>query len=443
MLALMCAIRTAAAQDVRVDRVAYCRTIWPICNDRTAPDYHWWPDYGVADGKQKETFIARYSDPSRANVQHLAFISAGQRPPFNNGDPSMLTGAVSGYVFDGQTDSATFSPAPDNFPQRLLNSGEFPPDATFMAAAWDARFNWGFTPDNKRELVDAYYAWLKSKFYRASLRSIYLAGHSRGGALVFALASRFNQDFPEIPLIVHIFDGVANASQQELGTGNGLVSNPISSDPFFFSDIVDFGSSFPNGNVRILNQVAGSPVLDFEVSPALVRSFAANAGSFDAGWMRQVWRTTAHGAFANSSNALDVAFADLMSYHPSMVAARAAALPPTARCAAHVDYMEPGDSYVSATFDGSGSTSNSQAPLTSWDWEFTSDTTGDSLGTASGSEPQQIALHASNICWFEGFAGRLTVTDANGNSAQTVCTVYYPGCSGLEQNPLYACSACW
>lgn len=430
----------AEAQTVPVDRVRYCRAPnWlPNCNGKTQDDYHWWNRYNVADEKQKRTFIARYSTPPRDNVQHLVFISDGQRSG-GNGE-SFLTGAPEDFAdnFDKGEATLNFTPIANNLPWRLL--GELPPNATYMAAAWDARFNWGFTPENKRDIIRAYYDWLKSKFNPARLRSIYLAGHSRGGTLVVELGRRFHQEFPQIPVIVHILDGVANSGQDELGVlglwDGAAIDNSLTNNGNFFAERIDFAALFPNtNNLRIYNQVSGDQVIneiwDGTIDPDVIeqiRAFAQVGGNpLEVGWLGQEWSTLLHGDFVTELGATDNALADFRNVHPGMVAARTATMPPTARCSATVDYMEPGDYYVQATFSSAGSASNSGAPL-SFNWEFSSAYNGYSYGSATGQGPVTWVFYVYDVTQPDYFQARLTVTDALGNTASTFCGLYYtPG----------------
>lgn len=434
----------AEAQVVPVDRVRYCRApSWlPTCNGKTHDDYHWWNDYSVADEKQKRTYIARYSTPARSVVEHLVFISAGQRNPtganpiptplgdieLDGGNPlSFLTGAPVDFVnfFNKGDATRNINPIAGNLPRRLLASGELPANVTYMAAAWDARYNWGFTPENKRDIVSAYYNWLKSKFTSSRLKSIYLIGHSRGGALVVELGRRFHQEFPQIPVIVHILDGVVNEGQDELGVA-GTVDNPWTANTTFFADRIDFTAHFPNvNNLRIFNQVSGARFLDVLVDGIeTTRAFAQVGGTFDAGWLRQAWSTLGHNEFITAQGSTTIALEDFRDVHPGMVAAREATQPPTARCSVSIDYMVPGDYYVQATFNSAGTASNSGTALT-YNWQFSSAYTGQTYGTATGPGPVTSVFYVNDVTQPDYFQARLTVTDGFGNQAVTQCGFYY------------------
>jgi pimeloyl-ACP methyl ester carboxylesterase len=231
--AIVCVLLPAPAQGqstgVVVDRISYCRTFWPICNDRLQPDYHWWEHHGVPDQIQKNTHIGRYNEPARGNVRHLAFFAAGQR--WGDGDISLITGQPN-YPDFGYTEANRWMTVDDrSLPFRMFNEGIYSRADTFVGLAYDARFNWGFSPANKNDIVDAYYDWLKSKVHANNLRSVYLAGHSRGGALVMRLAQKFKQEFPNVILIVHTFDPVAVMQEGEMGAFNSSIDNPVAGFP--------------------------------------------------------------------------------------------------------------------------------------------------------------------------------------------------------------------
>jgi len=220
---------SAQSTGVTVDRIRYCRTFWPICNDRLQDDYHWWESRGVTDQIQKSTLIGRYNEPARGNVRHLAFFAAGQR--WNDGIRSFVTGQPNFNDF-GYTESNRWMTVDDgSLPYRMFNEGIYSRSDTFVGLAYDARFNWGFTPQNKEDIVNAYYDWLKSKVYTGNLTSVYLAGHSRGGALVMRLAQKFKQEFPHVILIVQTFDPVAVMQEGEMGAYNGWIDNPVAQFP--------------------------------------------------------------------------------------------------------------------------------------------------------------------------------------------------------------------
>lgn len=433
----------AEAQTVPVDRVRYCRAprLLPTCNGLTQADYQWWNVYNVAEEKQKRTYIARYSTPAVSNVRHLVFISAGQREvngtgtlDLEGGNPaSFLTGAPVNFVNNFSKGDArrNITPVADSLPLRLLTE-KLPPASTFMAAAWDARYNWGFTPENKRDIANAYYSWLKSKFLSSRLRSIYLIGHSRGGALVVELGRRFHQEFPQIPLIVHILDGVPNEGQDELGVA-GTVDNPDTNDRNFFAERIDFAALFPNSNnLRIYNQVSGAQVLsnilldtEIETDPdniEAVRAFAQAGGEFDAIWLRQEWSDRAHMNFVTGNVPIINALGDFEHWHTVMLDASSTTLPPTAACQVTLVFSG-GGVYNQLSITSNGSASNSGHPLKTWNWRFYNGMTNQLLGTASG-QTASWTFYKSDPNQTAQFRAELSLTDNFGNIGTTTCSIY-------------------
>lgn len=56
---------SASAQStcVAVEKLAYCRALWPTCNDTTNPAHRQCQQFGGPDTIQKQTSIGRYTNP--------------------------------------------------------------------------------------------------------------------------------------------------------------------------------------------------------------------------------------------------------------------------------------------------------------------------------------------------------------------------------------------
>lgn len=246
----------------------------------TDADYIHWDNAGVNHDIQQNIYLTRVSDPPRDKVEHLVFITAGQQgfPLFSNqATDSGLTGQLATYknnfpITQGSrntplsTNRSLLKALMDNIvpgaPRRITTGN------TFVGAAFDAWFNYEHTGIAKVNLEEAYYRWLESQFLRQNLRSIFLAGHSRGGCLVSRLAQRFQQDYPEIPLIVQVYDGVCTHTANEFGVQDTfLFLNPQGQGPQWFAYSSDIGlqlahpQGLPRLNLRMLNIVSGAPVL--------------------------------------------------------------------------------------------------------------------------------------------------------------------------------------
>ncbi|MCY1042893.1 hypothetical protein OV208_16355 [Corallococcus sp. bb12-1] len=301
---------------VNLERVRSCRNRFPLpCNStQTRSEFHWWDYFNVAQDKQKRTYLAQPFNPGRDGVRHLVFIAAGQQ----DGDhESRLTGQDKHFKngFRDDDGSQWVPITSDSLAYRLMAEVYRSPEDTFMGLAFDARFNYGFTPSNKQEIENAYYEWLKDKFYANNLQSIYLAGHSRGGCLAARLGRRFKQDFPQIPLIIHIFDGVCHVNDGEFGTnGSGQLNPLMNMNDYWRTYSSDIGAQFPTThNLAVYNMVSGARVLpDFVDYFVSVHAFGygtpygtpnPQAASFTVGdWYRQDWYGLEHHSMANSNS---------------------------------------------------------------------------------------------------------------------------------------------
>jgi hypothetical protein len=314
-------------RSVVVERVRHCRNDapWP-CNSRVShPEYGWWDHFNVDLEKQKRTYLSRALNPPRAVVQHLVFIATGQQ---GGGDddaqPSMMTGQNDSWKapFSRSEMDEVISLRDGSLARALVEQQVRSSSNTFMGLAFDARFNNGFSPSNKQEIENAYYEWLKEKFDAGNLRSIYLAGHSRGGCLVFRLARRFKQDFPDVPLIVHGFDPVCNHGDGELGTWDGRVDNPLVADWEYFTRPTDIPGQFPVRNkLAVLNMVSGEQVLveliDWTIRVRAFgfdRAFSPAEQTFNfEDWYEQAWFTTTHLGMGNNSAPIGRAISHLQA----------------------------------------------------------------------------------------------------------------------------------
>ncbi|WP_434300229.1 hypothetical protein [Corallococcus exiguus] len=297
--------------SVLLQRVRSCRNRFPLpCNStQTRSEFHWWDDFNVAQDKQKRTYLAQPFNPGRDGVRHLVFIIAGQQ----DGDmASGLTGQRDGFkdAFRDNDGSMWVGVDGQSLAYRLMAEVYRSPDDTFMGLAFDARFNYGFTPSNKQEIENAYYEWLKEKFYASNLRSIYLAGHSRGGCLAARLGRRFKQDFPQVPLILHIFDGVCHVNDHEFGTnGSGYLNPLMNMNGDWRAYSTNVGAQFPTTqNLAVYNMLSGDQVLgDFADYFVSVHAFShaspsAVTPSFTEGdWYRQEWFTWTHNGMAHNT----------------------------------------------------------------------------------------------------------------------------------------------
>jgi hypothetical protein len=292
-----------------VDKVQYCRS-GLFCNDTVSyPEYQVWEDNGVADEKQKKTFLSRASNPPRSSVERLVFIAAGQQNNTDDDTATLLTGQSDDWNTFDKTDKTKYvTTHPDSLARRVFRWTRWQRSNTSVNLAFDARFNFDFAEGEKQDIEDAYYQWLRNKFDTGRIRSIYLAGYSRGGCLVARLASRFNRDLPHVPLIVHIFDGVCAPvtvthpwDAPEWGLSTTGIVNPFNSD--YSAYRVDMFQRFPNrARLSVLNQVGGDKVLVDQARAFTHHDATAPTRElFDNGrsWYRQTWHNLNHVSMDN------------------------------------------------------------------------------------------------------------------------------------------------
>lgn len=219
---------------VRLERVRYCtKTFLGVCTKfATASEYSKWNSYNVDGGKQRETYIARMNQPSRSSTKYLVFLAAGQNPP-GNGVDNVVTGQKAGFKknCEMKTSACTRYIDTRSLAYRVMQGNNFPTSQTFMAAAWDTRFNQTVSSSEKTKILNAFTDWLLNKAYKSNVKGIYLAGSSRGGCLAMRMAKKMinEKGYNNIPIVVHSFDGVCKKSQNELGTYSSQIDNPVSS----------------------------------------------------------------------------------------------------------------------------------------------------------------------------------------------------------------------
>ncbi|SDK39931.1 PKD domain-containing protein [Microbulbifer yueqingensis] len=416
---------------MRAQRVRYCRYDGPlICNGKTQAEFAEWEQNGVSTGKQKRTIIATYNAPQKSSVDTLMYFIGGQ---YFDKDTAPASGIGLCENWDKLFDHSDFNLAnknipilPDSIPYKIATDSFFDMDRTFMAVAMDARFNYNFTRDNQREILNAHYQWLRKKFYRSEMKFIYLAGHSRGGTLATLLASKFKDEMPEVPVFVHLYDPVANPDplHQELGTILfDEITNPIKPTYFAYRSGLEHSVfSTPTKRKRLLihNHVSGDEFMPPEIEYGVYehRSFAemdtgtADSDSIDH-WYFQQWHTISHSWMANLP-AYDWRF--LMAVKDAynlMVPERIASMAPEAQCNMSSRWAQ--GTQVTVSFDGSGSESRSGTPL-NFHWTLSNGSTRSGIGSHTAtfySGGQQLSTHSA----------RLVVTDSNGNTDTATCSV--------------------
>ena len=286
--------RPAFPASVYLKRVRYCtRYRFGICT-RSSVNYSEWENNGVSNAHQKSTYIGIVRQPAKSDIENINIYFAGQQPS-GNGVINVVTGQAAGYKSgcDGTTSGCYRSIDSRGLAAKIYNAGIFDWQKTFISVVYDTKFNHLLSSGEKSDMEDAYYDWIVNKFYSNKIKTIYLAGSSRGGCLAMRLAKRFRADFPEsVRVIVSSFDGVCKRSQSELGVTDYYQSNPYNTWPHSRKGwYTNLNAQFPDKTELSIYHISGGG----EVVPASgVRGFSYLSHDGDLGWYRQNWVNLAH-----------------------------------------------------------------------------------------------------------------------------------------------------
>lgn len=320
LFALPAFAAVAQSSSVVVEKVANCSGFpWapPGCL-RTQDDYWAWKDHGVPIHTQVETYIGRYNEPDRNRTRNLVFVAPGQR--FGPKAGNWVTGQYDFSPFALYDGKQRHSIQDQSIPFRVFSQGIYSRDDTFVGIAYDARYNFEFQPSTLEAIAGAYYAWLKSKVAdHSQLRSVYLAGHSRGGALVLRLAQKFKREFPHTIVIVDAFEPVARKNFGELGTYDDYIDNPAAGFPRDSGGLDDLGNwswktdlreQFPDKtNLSLINRINGGQIPLAQDTRSLTHAYGQRQHT-DLGWLRQQWyavggNAQGHEGIASQADAVD------------------------------------------------------------------------------------------------------------------------------------------
>lgn len=289
---------------VEVERVGYCGGLFgpPLCSHRlTRDEFQPWRDSGVPAEIQRNTQLGVVFGQAEQPARRVALLLAGQQPDqvLDTGSGNLLTGQANsfreGWTF--RQPRRTFTLDDRSVAQRLIREGIFDPTDSFLAVAFDARFNHKFNKDNKDRIEDAYFRWLRSKFDPQSVDLVYLAGHSRGGCLAMRLAQRFQEEMPQVPVVAQSFDGVCNRNQGELGIEiPGRVNNPLVGGNSAFAWPTDLRQEFQSQqtSLALLQIVGGHPFFPGDLAVRAFSQKRADQPELDLCWYQQRWMDLSH-----------------------------------------------------------------------------------------------------------------------------------------------------
>ncbi|MGJ8654978.1 MAG: hypothetical protein ACSHX6_00900 [Akkermansiaceae bacterium] len=297
------------------------------------PHFPEWRAAGVSNSAIKKTFLSIVSAPAKEDVKRVVFISAGQQTddPFgedhilsenyNKGYTNVLTGQPDNYknlMVNDLRKEATMELNAKSLASKLITSGKFPKESTLFLLACDAQFGYFITENEKKRRETAYYNFLTSRVNPANLEIIVLAGQSRGGALMFRLASRIRQtsSFAKVPMVVQGYDPVCKnpkyeykpiSTEQylEVYENNSTTINPHDNSKYCWK--VNMDVTFPphlreNLFVYILHS-GGMVAKDLKKS---IRAFTWKNSNTDLGWYKQHWLNYEHTYMGGAFNDADL-----------------------------------------------------------------------------------------------------------------------------------------
>ncbi len=301
-----------------MERVGWCKN--SLCTKTlTNSKFPQWPYYGVDKKDMRETYITVVSKPSRANVEKVVMIAAGQQtdPPhlvfrsdYQDGYPNVLTGQPDNYKnnCDKKTANCTRSIDGRSLARRLLATGKFPASKTLFIIVHDTRLQYNMGINEKQKIENAFYKFFTDNTYSWKLKQIVLAGQSRGGCLAYRLGSRFRKHsgYKTVPMILQGYDAVCvkqdfavyHVIGPELNTSGTSYQNPYNSS--YKSWRLPLNTEFAYKTKLAMQQIVGGQQVT-HYAPYGVRGFSYyqypySSGSTyaDYGWYRQYWVNLKH-----------------------------------------------------------------------------------------------------------------------------------------------------
>jgi hypothetical protein len=282
--------KPAFPTSVYLKRVRYCSKYFLGVCTKDAVNYSEWENNGVKDANQKDTYIGIPRNIAKSNVEHINMYFAGQQT--GDGVSNVVTGQSENYKSNcsGGTSGCTRTINSKGLAAKIYNANIFDYEKTFVGVVYDTQFNHMNLTNEKQDMEDAYFDWISSKFYSNKIKTIYLAGSSRGGCLAMRLAKRFRNAYSSsnVKVIVSSFDGVCKETQNELGTTNTKQYNPLDDDKRgWYTNLYNVYSNKSNLNIYHISGGAKAPISG-------VRCFSYKDYDYSSYWYKQTWVNLEH-----------------------------------------------------------------------------------------------------------------------------------------------------
>lgn len=247
---------------VVLDRVRHCR-IRILCFSRLTKQSYSPLSRRILRHISKKITLTELSSPTKDRTENVVLFFAGQQSL--KGRRSGITGQREWYKanWNARTPSHPATLNPRSLAAEVAQMGVFPLPKSFLALVFDTQFDYQHFSWTKTRTARAYFDYIVSKFGPRT-RTVYLAGHSRGGCLAMRVAAKLTSKFRNLRVVVSVFDPVCAVPQlfnvPEFGLSEALIPNPV--NPKYHVQSSNMTRQFPsNACVSIRSFLSGEPLL--------------------------------------------------------------------------------------------------------------------------------------------------------------------------------------
>ena len=238
------------------------------------------PEFGeVRDAQAYDIHLAAAVEPPRDQVRNLVLFAAGQQgweALSPTGLSNLMTGQTTGYkaLWYGRDHERNAGMHECSVYARLVRASQGgrlegfdvrDDGDTFVGLAFDTAFYFDETDEQRETAIDAWYTGLTGHAEAANIDTIYLAGVSRGGALLHHLGQRFAEDgaYDEAKIVVGGVDVVFQHDEGEFCSDETEIDNPTLAHHEYRAWASAAGEcfDFSREGLRVMQLVGGQQVL--------------------------------------------------------------------------------------------------------------------------------------------------------------------------------------
>lgn len=226
------------------------------------PEFQIFHEAGVPMRSLRKLHMAFFPNRRPSVTEHIAFAFAGQQ--ISRGWESGVTGQRLNYKLGWSLTDWIAKDTVDihrGLLYKIRLQGHMPASRLFGALVFDAKYRY-YDSDWKRESqFDGFYHLIQSRM-GPNMKTVYLFGHSRGGCLAARLGARLSKEYPNLRIILHLFDPVCRP--REIGGSDTIHHRNPHPDAgrFWKTNTVDIEKMFPNKKcLSIRSFLCGDPVI--------------------------------------------------------------------------------------------------------------------------------------------------------------------------------------